>query len=188
MRQLWFVRHGESTANAAAMFAGHDDVDLTPQGEQQARDLAPYFAGLPVERVLSSDLKRAWRTAALAWPRPVPRVERVRALRERHMGGWEGRPYADLTPDDRACLTAWEGEPPGGESQAMLARRVLGWLATEDDGRSTALFVHGGLIRTVVGLLDDVPTDQIGTRRVHNAECLERQVPVGRWAELLARL
>lgn len=187
-RPIWLVRHGESTANAKRVFAGHHDVDLTPRGEDQARALAPIFARLDPERVLSSDLRRAVRTAELAWPRRSPPLEIVPALRERDMGAWEGRAIDRLTHEERARLISWEGQPPGGESQAMLARRVLTWLAEHDDGRSTALFVHGGLIRSVLGLLDGTPRERIGVTTVKNGDISMRIVHDGLWESLLDRM
>ncbi|MBX2803082.1 MAG: histidine phosphatase family protein [Myxococcales bacterium] len=183
---IWFVRHGQSTANASGVLAGHQDADLTELGITQARAVRARLSELSPDRVVSSDLRRAWRTAALAWPVDSPSLERTPLLRERDLGEWEGQAMAPLRASGAANrLLTWHGAPPGGESQAMLARRVIGWLAEQDDGRSALLFVHGGLIRSVVGLLDGTPLDQIGSWRVRNTEVVPRRVPRGRWAELL---
>lgn len=188
MRTIWFVRHGQSVANARQVFAGHLDSELTPLGEQQARDLRPAMDAIEPARRFSSDLIRAARTAEIAWPRATPVLEQAPALRERRMGAWEGRSYHDLAPDERALLVSWDQGPPGGESQAMLATRAVDWLAAEDDGAPWIVFAHGGLIRCLVGLLDGLPRDQIGVRRVGNAELVARPVPAGRWAELAVTL
>ncbi len=186
--RIWFIRHGESTANAAGTLAGHLDAALTPRGEAQARALVPRLRGLGPDRIVASDLQRAWRTAQLAWPAPAPAIEQTPALRERDLGDWEGRDHASLrATGDNAHLLAWRGRPPRGESHALLARRVITWLADNTGDASMMLFVHGGLIRAVVGLLDDTPLDRIGLWKVGNAEIVERSVPPGRWAELLAR-
>lgn len=187
--RIWFVRHGESVANASGFLAGHHDSPLTPRGEAQARALAPALAALAPERLVASDLRRAWGTAALAWPADQPPLERTAALRERHLGDWERRDHASLrATGDNAALLSWRGTPPRGESHEMLARRVLTWLAEHDDGRRTVLFVHGGLIRAVVGLIDGTPHDRIGQWKVKNTEIVARSTPPERWAELLAAL
>lgn len=62
---LWFLRHGESEANAQGLFAGRSvDSPLTAKGCQQARDAA---ALLPpqLEWIVSSPLRRAVDTAVL---------------------------------------------------------------------------------------------------------------------------
>lgn len=63
--RLVLLRHGESVANAAREFTGRVDVDLTPQGEEQARRAARLLdeAGLRPDVVLTSPMLRALRTA-----------------------------------------------------------------------------------------------------------------------------
>ena len=186
MRPVWFVRHGESTANASRTIAGHLDADLTPRGAAQARALRSWMAEAAPERVCASDLRRAYRTAQLAWPHEHdPHIERYPELRERHVGDWEGAGDDVIGAAGMSVLLTWDGVPPRGESQAMLAHRVISWLAEHDDGRPTAFFVHGGLIRCVVGLLDDTPTHAIGRWRVKNTEVVRREVPPDRWTQLL---
>jgi broad specificity phosphatase PhoE len=183
----WFVRHGESEANAGGWFSGHRDVALTSRGIEQAMALREALVGLRPARLLASDLRRAWHTAELAWPSFEPPLERVPALRERDLGEWTGIPLATLRErGDFERLYSWEGVPPGGESQRLVARRALTWLAAEGGDADTLLFGHGALLRGLVGLLDGTPTALIGTWTAGNAELIERRVPRGRWAELLA--
>ena len=184
-RPVWFIRHGESVANAGRYLAGHLDVDLTARGVEQATALRAALADARPERLLASDLRRAWRTAELAWPHSQPPLERHEALRERDVGDWESIPLDELGASVRQALITWNGRPPNGESQAMLATRVLRWLAAHDDGRPTMLFVHGGLIRCIVGLLDGTPLHEIGTWKVRNTEVAVRDVPADRWGQLL---
>ncbi len=185
----WFVRHAESTANAEGWLAGHTDAPLTPRGRSQAEALAGELQarGLRPGRVWASDLERAWRTAELAWPSGEPPLARFAALRERNVGEWEALRRRGLPPGAANRLLTWHGVPPGGESQAMLARRVLRFLAAQPEGPDTLVFVHGGLIRCVIGLLDGTPTDQIGTWKVKNGEIAERKVAPGAWQALIDR-
>ncbi len=185
MGRWWFVRHGESVANAEGWLAGHRDVELTPLGVQQARALAPSLERLRPSRVLTSDLQRAWRTAELAWPGRLPEPAQVQALRERSAGEWEGVPMRDLaTRGAMEVMVSWAGSPPGGESQEALSLRVLDFLAEADQGEDTLVFAHGGLIRCVAGLLDGIDTDLIGRTKVANVEVVARTVPTGTWARL----
>lgn len=64
---LYFIRHGESTANRDRVFAGHWDVELTDLGEEQAIKAARQakFDGIQIDIIISSPLKRAYRTAEL---------------------------------------------------------------------------------------------------------------------------
>ena len=184
-----FVRHGESVANAEGWVAGHVDAGLTSLGVQQAEALAPRLADLRPGRVVSSDLSRARATGELAWGDRAPPLQVHPELRERHLGRWERARLADLRADRRIeTLYSWGGAPPDGESQRMLSARVLRWLAAHDDGTDTLLFVHGGLIRCIIGLVDGTDPEQIGLWKVKNTEWVHRTLPTGHWAELLEEL
>lgn len=189
MRRLGLVRHGESTANAGGWLAGWVDAPLTPRGEAQARALQARLAAWAPERIVTSTLSRAWRTAELAWPHEAPSIERYEALRERNIGDWERVPRAELKADGRLRqLVAFDGHAPGGESQRDLGRRLLGWLADHDDGRDTLLVVHGGVMRVLLGLLDGTPSASIGTLKIDNTAFHERDVRPERWSALLETL
>ncbi len=184
-----FVRHGQSTANAEGWMAGHADAPLTAEGIAQAKALEPILRDATPGRVVSSDLVRARHTAELAWGTRAPSLEIHPELRERHLGAWERERLDALRSDGRIrTLYSWGGVPPGGESQRMLSQRVLRWLAAHDDGIETMLFVHGGLIRCVIGLADGAAPDQIGLWKVKNTEWVQRTLPTGRWAERIEEL
>lgn len=184
MARFWFVRHGESVANAEGWLAGHRDVPLTERGLGQARALVPSLREIAPDRVVASDLQRAWRTGALAWSHRLPPLTRVPDLRERHVGRWEGVPIRQLAEAGAmSVLTSWEGSPPEGESQEVLSLRVLAWLEANDD-RDTLIFAHGGVIRCVVGLLDREPTERIGLGKVGNTEVIVRDVAPGAFGRL----
>jgi broad specificity phosphatase PhoE len=185
MARWWFVRHGESVANAGGWLSGQRDVPLTERGVEQAKALREELRALAPERVLTSDLERAWKTASLAWDHRLPPFRRSPHLRERALGQWEGAVIADLAKQGgMEVLWSWRGRPPSGESHHDLALRVLEFLATTDDGKDTLVFAHGGLIRCVVGLVDGVPLDEIGRNKVANAQVVERSVPPGSWGRL----
>ena len=68
MPQLVLLRHGQSLWNAENLFTGWYDVDLTEQGEEEARAAGRLLAdeaGLDLRVVHTSLLTRAIRTADL---------------------------------------------------------------------------------------------------------------------------
>lgn len=187
---VWLlVRHGESAANAEGWLAGHLDVDLTAKGVAQAEALRPLLGALAPDRVFSSDLLRARRTAEIALHGRDLSLQLSASLRERTLGEWEGARRAILrSSGDMAHLLSWRGRPPGGESQEDLARRALTWLAARETPGLHLVFAHAGLIRVLSGLVQGVPREQIGVQVVDNTELVELEVPVGRWKELLIGL
>ena len=95
MSKLVLLRHGQSTWNLENLFSGWTDVDLTPQGEEEARSsgLLMVEEGLSPDVLHTSMLTRAIRTADLAlnaarW-QDIP-VQRSWRLNERHYGALHG--------------------------------------------------------------------------------------------------
>jgi 2,3-bisphosphoglycerate-dependent phosphoglycerate mutase len=105
--QLVLVRHGQSDWNRKNLFTGWTDVDLTAQGETEARQAGRTLveAGLTFDIAFTSVLTRAIRTLWLVldemnlmW---IP-VENSWRLNERHYGALQGL--------DKAQTTAKHGE------------------------------------------------------------------------------
>ena len=64
MTNLIFIRHGESVANKDDVCIGHTDLDLSETGRIQAKLTAEYIVkNFKVDKIYSSDLKRAYNTA-----------------------------------------------------------------------------------------------------------------------------
>jgi len=95
MPTLVLLRHGQSQWNLENRFTGWWDVDLTAQGEAEARAAGQLLAtrGLDLDRVFTSVQKRAIRTATLAlesMDRVWLPVTKDWRLNERHYGGLTG--------------------------------------------------------------------------------------------------
>ena len=95
MPRLVLVRHGQSAWNLENRFTGWWDVDLTPQGEAEARAAGELLAakGLDFDRCFTSLQTRAIRTLHIAL-RAMGRLwlpeEKDWRLNERHYGGLTG--------------------------------------------------------------------------------------------------
>jgi len=190
-----FLRHGESEANRARVFSGHQDVSLTEHGRTQAK-----AAGLLLKQMLgnerqltawSSDLRRAKETAeiALASGHFDCTLQCDPALRERHLGEWQGCSIDVIKQSGkRERLLTWHGSAPGGESLAQIALRSIALLASIEANGPVLVVAHGGLIRTLLGLLDNSPKTEIGLVVIPNAEPIERSIANGRWTEILGDL
>lgn len=107
MPQLVLLRHGQSRWNLENRFTGWVDVELTPEGEVQARRGGELIAeaGVRFDQAFTSVLRRAIETCRLALEtagQPGVPVERDWRLNERHYGG--------LTGLDKAETVARHGE------------------------------------------------------------------------------
>lgn len=93
--QLVLLRHGQSQWNLENRFTGWVDVDLTAQGETEARAAGRLLAeeGLRFDVALTSRLKRAIKTLWLVldeMDQTWVDVERAWRLNERHYGALQG--------------------------------------------------------------------------------------------------
>ena len=149
---FYFVRHGESEANAARRFAGQSDSPLTARGRRQAEAVADELAKVKFDRVVSSDLSRTRDTAAVIGNRQGVPVEVVPELREIDVGERTGRPFdevADLPGSRDDGFLAW----PGGETlEQVLSRslRAIDRLARENPGKTICVVGHGGVNRILL--------------------------------------
>jgi broad specificity phosphatase PhoE len=158
MTEIWLVRHGETTANAAGVWQGQGSVGLTPRGREQAAMVGARLALGSFDVVLSSDLVRARATAAVAGIDAVPDPE----WREMDIGRWEGLTREEVAVgygDELRALAAGEEVAAGGgetwdgfcaRADTALAR-LQGRLRA---GERALVITHGGTIQALVsGLL-----------------------------------
>ena len=115
MPTLVLLRHGQSQWNLENRFTGWVDVDLTPEGQAQARRAGELIAqaGVRFDGAYTSVLTRAIRTCALALAaagqQAVPVIQDWR-LNERHYGALTG-------------LNKAETAEKHGEEQVRIWRR-----------------------------------------------------------------
>ena len=64
--KLYLIRHGQTEWSLSGQHTGRTYIPLTAHGEDEARRLAPWLAGVPFSQVLISPRQRARRTAELA--------------------------------------------------------------------------------------------------------------------------
>lgn len=166
---LYFVRHGETDWNAQGRLQGQRDVPLNATGQLQARDVARHLRTLaPTAHELPfhvSPLGRARVTAELlreeiGLPRGGYLVEP--RLAELSFGRWEGMTWKEVRarhPEaPRRVKRSWDFTPPGGESYAMLAQRILPWLATLNG--DMVVVSHGGVARVLISLIAGMAGDE----------------------------
>ena len=134
-RVIYVVRHGR--CKGAGTLLGQSDVDLTAEGIAQAEELAGRLSG--VERVVSSDLRRAARTAERIAVRAGVVVELDARLREISYGAWDGRP--------------WEpGVEPVESFEAFQARVGEAWQdICASTARVTVMVAHQGVNAVILG-------------------------------------
>lgn len=138
---MYLIRHGETEWALSGRHTGWTDVALTANGEGQARALAPMLSAIRFAHVLTSPLRRARQTCALAGLGALAEVEPD--LREWDYGDYEGCRSADIRAV-RPGWTVYRDGCPGGEDAAQVSDRTDRLIARMQAlGGTIALFSHG---------------------------------------------
>jgi broad specificity phosphatase PhoE len=155
--KLYFVRHGESTANLLREFSNSGvKHPLTEKGVEQARTVARSLSGLQVELVYSSPVLRAVQTAQILAEGLHASLETSEALREWSVGIYEGTTDAAGWELHRQVQEDWfihnklDSTMPGGESFLEIQERFVPFIddlvrAGRNSDRKIILVAHGGL-------------------------------------------
>ena len=96
MTRIILERHGESLGNRDGIYLGHTDLGLSEKGRKQAEITANHLKDETITKVYSSDLKRAMQTALPHCQMRGIKLETSFALREMHVGDWEGGDVKEL--------------------------------------------------------------------------------------------
>ena len=85
---IYIVRHGETDYNVDGRYAGRIDVPLNEKGISQAYEVKEKLMGIKFDKVYSSPLQRAYKTAEIIYDGDIIIDERII---ERDNGELEGR-------------------------------------------------------------------------------------------------
>jgi len=139
--RLYLIRHGETEWSLSGRHTGRTDIPLTPNGEDEARELGKHLLEISFAQVLTSPLKRALQTCDLAGLDKNPEIEPD--LAEWDYGDYEGQRSVDIL-EARPDWNVYRDGCPRGEMPAQVsarADRLISRLLKLDG--NIALFAHG---------------------------------------------
>jgi probable phosphoglycerate mutase len=154
---MWLIRHAESSWNAEGRWQGQSDPGLSATGRAQAEQLAEQLVDAAIELLVTSDLRRAYETAAPLARRLGLTARREPRLREIEAGAWSGLTHAEIEARDGRALARFrsgdlDARVGGGESRreaAARARAALCELALEGQSDHIAVVTHGGVVQSL---------------------------------------
>lgn len=160
--KLILIRHGDTDYNVENRYCGVSDPSLNSLGRDRVKKLIPALSDFQIDKVYTSDLRRAHETAALILD-GVDSEKRIEfessaLFRELDFGIFEGMRYEEIMQKHSRDYTAWindpfEIAPPKGESFNMLKKRVkkgLDELRSSNSDQTIALVTHGGPIKAIL--------------------------------------
>ena len=179
MNYLVLLRHGQSEWNLQNRFTGFHDVDLTENGEEEARKAGVLLkeAGIRFDRVFSSTQTRANRTAELALNEAgqgdlFKDMVRHDDLRERDYGDLTGLNKDETREkygDEQVHIwrRSYDTAPPGGEClQDVVENRVRPYYTENikpllEQGQNILIAAHGNSLRAMLIILGVETPDTI---------------------------
>ncbi|MFN8391971.1 MAG: histidine phosphatase family protein [Bdellovibrionota bacterium] len=128
---IYFLRHGQTHGSKENKFCGSGlDIDLTPEGEEMARQFAAFYSSKPWTAVYCSPMRRALATAKPLCEKLGIEPKRFEGLKEIAYGKWEGLTVEDAKRDFHDSYIRWSVDPAwngadGGESAVDVERRAM---------------------------------------------------------------
>ncbi len=171
---IYLMRHGETHWNIRGYFQGSTDIDLTDYGIELARITRDGFLkdGIRFDRVYSSPLLRAKRTAAVInQPQKAPVFIDDR-IREMGFGAYEGRNVNELKKTDknvRYCVeqpALYRPDPLGEEFQDVYDRvddfmeHELAPLEQDPAMKNVLVVCHGAVLRCFLTRMNNIGLDR----------------------------
>lgn len=166
MGTLVLLRHGQSAWNKENRFTGFTDVDLSEQGEAEAKAAGEKIAKIHFDHVFTSTLKRAYKTAQIAMTAAGQAgVSETRHddLRERDYGDLTGLNKDDMRQkfgEEQVHIwrRSYDVRPPNGESLADVVARVEPYYKKHiapllAEGKNVLIAAHGNTLRAMLIIL-----------------------------------
>lgn len=150
--KLYLIRHGQSETNLAGHYTGWAQVNLTPKGIEDAKGIRPILEGIKFDKIYSSDLIRAMKTAETAIPGCV--YETTPLLREIDLGSLAHKPFFPVdAPERKQMVNGFKFF--GGESNDEFHARAAEFLDKVKtlDCDTVAAFTHAGILRRALSIV-----------------------------------
>lgn len=137
------------------IFQGSTDLDISPIGEKQLEYLKKRFENIHIDKIYSSPLIRAQKTAEAIKGEKDIEIVLLKELAELHGGVVEGRKFAEAFATIEGLADAWDNHPqdfapPEGETMRHAYERIwdaIQYIVKNNKNKTIACSSHGGLTR-----------------------------------------
>ena len=155
-----FEAHGTTFDNEKQLPSGHFDVELSPLGIKQSKEMGERYKNEHSDAIFCSDLKRAYKSAEIAFADKYPIITDAR-LRECNYGEYTRKPelWAENEKAQRIIIPF-----PRGESYTDTIARMksfLEHLKEKYDGKHIMIIGHRATQYGLEHLVNNIPLEKI---------------------------
>ena len=177
---ITLVRHGEVDEAFHRCYNGHNDITLSPKGQEEALELAQHLKEKSFDAIYSSDLRRCQETAEHIlshYPEgelqskrgspggfPIPHFP-SQALREKSWGRHEGMTFDAIVERDglvyehfEQWINALDGEPYDAYIERI--RHFFTQTLPQTGYNSVLVVTHAGVIRVLMHIIKEISLEE----------------------------
>ena len=160
MVNIIFEAHGTTYDNEKELPSGHFDVELSPLGVGQSKEMGERYNGDNFDAVFCSDLKRAYTSAEIGFGNKWLIIKDAR-LRECDYGDYTRKPELWSEGEKSKRIN----KPfPNGESYTQTTERMKSFLSDllrEYDGKRVMIIGHRATQYGLESLIKKIPLEEI---------------------------
>lgn len=154
MGKLILIRHGQTTMNAEKLYYGRLNPDLTDLGVKQAEKARELIKEYKYDKIYSSPLLRAKRTAEICNYLALD-IDYRDDLMELDFGIFEGLKYEEIFDKYPLELKKFDDDWQSynyqtGESPLEMFERVVNFLKQLDFSKDNLVVAHWGVINSIL--------------------------------------
>lgn len=147
---IYLIRHGQTDWNLEQKIQGNTDIPLNSKGKSDAEVTAKTISRLKIDKIISSDLRRAKETAEIInkhlGNRPLQLDKR---LREISFGDLEGICVSDISSEVWEIFNYYP-EKLKVEKPESVYNRIKNFFDELDDSEDILIVTHGGVLRMLM--------------------------------------
>jgi broad specificity phosphatase PhoE len=155
--RLILIRHGSTDFNLEKRYSGFIDIGLNDKGKKEARTLYERLKQEKIDKVYTSDRKRAIQTAKIIFK--DIKIKKIPDLRELHFGCFEGLTHEEIMEKHSRVYKKWLNDHfcvaiPGGEDLNDFRKRIINAIKkiiSLNRDKTVAVVCHGGSISMLTG-------------------------------------
>ncbi len=169
---IYIVRHGQTDWNVKGIYQGRVDIELNEKGIKQAEKTKAVLKGLKFDKVFSSPLKRAYKTAQIITDNKITSDER---LVERCNGKLEGKLKSEY--EGAVDFTDPNENRLGIETLPEFRKRIYDFfddIMKNYQGKNVLVVTHAGVSIYVRCYFEGEPKDgDYNSYKLKNCEVLK---------------